>query len=382
MEFKPLRFNAPLTQYEAQAEALLDSYEAGEAGAFDVFRNKHPRFLDEQIPCLSPQSPDEKIKDANLGFDDAKLALARCYNFRDWLAVAEYAKAVREKGSPVFRFEAAVEAVVHGDVEALKMLLEEHPELVSARSTRVTNFDPAVHRATLLHYVAANGVEHYRQLSPKNSVEVARLLLEAGAEVDSLADLYGSGCTTMSLLVSSGHPAAAGVQVPLLELLLDFGAAIESTSRWGTPLMAALAFGYPQAAEALARRGARIANLAAAAGMGRLDFVRDLLPKAEPETRHRALTLASQAGHAEVVRLLLDAGENPNRFNPEGNHAHSTPLHQAVAGGHMGVVKLLVERGARLDIQDTIYRGTPLGWARHCDRPEIASYLEIASAKP
>jgi hypothetical protein len=36
----------------------------------------------------------------------------------------------------------------------------------------------------------------------------------------------------------------------------------------------------------------------------------------------------------EIVRLLLDAGEDPNRYNPVGGHSHTTPLHQAAGGGH------------------------------------------------
>ena len=51
-------------------------------------------------------------------------------------------------------------------------------------------------------------------------------------------------------------------------------------------------------------------------------------------------------GTVEIVRVLLDAGEDPNRFNPVGGHSHSTPLHQAAGNGHLDVVKLLVERGA------------------------------------
>ena len=94
-----------------------------------------------------------------------------------------------------------------------------------------------------------------------------------------------------------------------------------------------------------------------------MDDAARLLPSADAEARHRALSLAAQHGHSEVVRLLLDAGEDPNRYNLEGNHAHSTPLHQAVLTGSEAVVRLLVERGARLDIRDTIWQGTPLGWA-------------------
>jgi ankyrin repeat protein len=80
-----------------------------------------------------------------------------------------------------------------------------------------------------------------------------------------------------------------------------------------------------------------------------------------------------------VLRLLLDAGEDPNRFNPEGNHAHSTPLHQAVWSGHLDTVQLLVERGARLDTRDTLWQGTPLGWAEFGERTAIAEYLRLAA---
>src|SRR6202040_1724508 len=104
-----------------------------------------------------------------------------------------------EPGS-VFEFESAVEAVVDGDLAGLEDALRRHPALVGARSSRVCCFDPPVHRATLLHYVAANGVEAYRQKTPPNAVEIARTLLRAGAEPDALADMYGADCTTMSML--------------------------------------------------------------------------------------------------------------------------------------------------------------------------------------
>jgi len=37
------------------------------------------------------------------------------------------------------------------------------------------------HHATLLHYVGANGIESFRQKTPANAVDIARLLLDAGA---------------------------------------------------------------------------------------------------------------------------------------------------------------------------------------------------------
>src|SRR5712692_11812152 len=319
MDLAPLPFRSSLDQYQKQAEELLEAHRSGDSQATQVIHENHPRFLDSKIPWLPKNLSDSEIRSAAFELADAQLTIARCYDFQNWPALAEYVEAVTRDGSPVFQFESAVEAVITGDLAALESLLRDNPELVRARSTRITHFDPPVHRATLLHYVAANGVEGYRQKTPENAVEIATTLLQAGAEVDALADMYGGLYTTMSMLVSSCHPAKAGVQVALVETLLDFGAAVEprGSDKWGSPLMTALAFGYQSAAEALVRRGARVDNIAAAAGLGRLADAERLLATADAESRHRALALAAQHGHAAIVRLLLDAGEDPSRYNLE-----------------------------------------------------------------
>jgi len=375
--FKVVPFHTSLDQYEKQAEQLLEAHRSGDPEAVRIIHQKHPRFLDSRIPWLPRNISDSEIQSAVFELSDAQLTVARWYDFQNWDALIEHVAAVSRDGSPVRLFESGVEAVVDGDLETLTTLLRQYPELAKARSQRVTHFDPPVHRATLLHYIAANGVEGYRQRTPANAVAIAKILLDAGAEVDALAALYGGQCTTMSLLVSSCHPAQAGVQVALLDTLVDYGASVEERGegKWKSPLMTALAFGYRDAAEALVRRGARVDHLAAAAGLGRLNDAARLLPGADPKSRHVALALAAQSGHTAVVKLLLDAGEDPDRYNPDGNHAHSTPLHQAALAGHDAVVQLLVERGARLDMKDTIYQGTPLDWAVYAGKASIESYL-------
>jgi ankyrin repeat protein len=383
MDLKPLPFRSTLDQYQKQAEALLEAHRSGDSQAIRVFHENHPRFLDSQTKWLPKNLPDSEIQSAALELADAQLTIARWYDFQSWPALVQYVDEVTRDGSPALQFESAVEAVIGGDLGALESFLRGNPELVRARSTRINNFDPPAHRATLLHYIAANGVEGYRQKTPANAVEVAKTLLQAGAEVDALADMYGGQYTTMSMLVSSCHPAKAGVQVALVDTLIDFGAAVEArgSEKWGSPLMTALAFGYRSAAEALVRRGARVDNIAAAAGLGRVAEAMHLLATADSESRHRALALAAQHGHVEIVRLLLDAGEDPSRYNPDGNHSHSTPLHQAIAAGHDAAVRLLVERGARLDIKDRIYQSTPLGWAIYLGKAEIEKYLRAHGAK-
>jgi Ankyrin repeats (many copies) len=365
MNLQPPPFPPPLSAYEEQADRLLAAHRAADPAAIDLFHRKHPRFLDETIKWRPKFIPDSEIREAALSLDDARLTIARNYDFLDWPALVDYVDAVSQEG-PAHAFEAAVEAVVAGDLGSLQDALRRDPALVHARSSRACCFDPPVHRATLLHYLAANGVEAYRQKTPGNAVEIARTLLVAGAEPDALADMYGTPCTTMSMLVSSSHPAAAGLQVALAGVLLDFGADIEGRGggKWERPLFTAVTFGMRDVAKFLAERGARI-DLAAASGLGLVGEAARLVSSADDDERRRALSLAAQQGHPDIVGLLLDTGLDPNRFNPESNHPHCTALHQAVLGGHEAVVRFLVARGARLDIRDTIWHGTPLGWAIH-----------------
>lgn len=149
---------------------------------------------------------------------------------------------------------------------------------------------------------------------------------------------------------------------------------------WTSPIETALVFNMLEGIHRLVERGAAVERLAAAAGLGRLDDVRRMLPAASALDRRRALALAAQCGQPEIVGVLLDAGEDPNRFNPPGTHAHTRPLQQAVAAGPLDVVKVLIERGARLDIRDTIHHGTPLCWVQYCGQPAIAEYLESCGA--
>lgn len=383
MFLTPLAAGSPIDNYAAQAEALLTAWRAGEPWAIDLFHRWHPRFLDERIVWLPKRLSAEQIRAAPLDDGDARLAIARWYDFADWPALEVWVAAVQQSDSPIARFEQAVEAVIGGDADGLQSRLSTDPSLVHARSTRVNFFDPPVHRATLLHYIAANGVESYRQKTPANAVAIARALLEAGSDPDALADMYGGRCTTMSMLASSDPPAQAGVQVALIETLVDFGASVEphGDGAWTSPLLTALTFRFQEAAEALVRRGARIDTLAAAAGLDRADDAERLLPGATADDRHRALALAAQLGHVEMVRRLLDAGEDPSRYNPPKIHAHATPLHHAALHGHADVVRLLVERGARTDLRDTTYHATPLGWARHSGHDDIAEWLRSRGAE-
>jgi hypothetical protein len=158
MDITPLSFRASLEEYQQQAVQLLEAWRAADPAAIQIVRQRHPRFLDPKIPWLPKKLSEAEVRSATLELPDAQLTIARWYDFGSWSRLAEYVEAVTREGSPISKFELGVEAVISGDVAALASLLREYPELVRSRSTRVTHFDPPVHRATLLHYVAANGV--------------------------------------------------------------------------------------------------------------------------------------------------------------------------------------------------------------------------------
>ena len=257
---------------------------------------------------------------------------------------------------PVLR--RSVDLIDSGDVLGLSLLLKENPDLIQRRV--VFEGENYFRNPGLLEFVAENPVR--RGTLPPNIVEVATVLLEAGPSPGSIN-------STLELVASGRVPRERDVQGPLIAILCRYGADPN------VALPAAVAHGEFDAVQQLIELGAQ-PTLSTFAARGQLAECLRLLPKSDPAQRHLALALAAQYGHAAIVGALLDAGEDPDRYNPPGSHSHSTPLHQAAAGGHLAVVKLLVERGARADIQDVLWQGTPLDWARHESRTEVQSYFE------
>ena len=293
---------------------------------------------------------------------DAQFVIARACGFTSWPNFVAHLESLERAESPVSVFEAAVNAVVTGDEAMLHRLLRENPDLVRARSTRE-------HHATLLHYVSANGVETYRQKSPRNAARIAEMLVEAGADVEAEADVYGGGCTTLGLVATSAPPALAGVQKDVIDVLLKYGARMDRPRIGGNAhslVRACLANGQPNAAEYLVSRGASL-DFAEAAGVGRLDIVRHFLadeedPKATKEDVLSGFAFACRYGWTEVVDWLLDRGVDVNAEL----HAHGaghTGLHVAAYHGHAAVVAALLRRGAGVDVTDKTWGTSPLIWA-------------------
>ncbi|HUH63796.1 MAG TPA: ankyrin repeat domain-containing protein [Terracidiphilus sp.] len=290
----------------------------------------------------------------------AQFVFARLQGFASWPEFAKHLDGLAHSGTATSSFESAADAIVEGDAESVSRMLRENLSLARARSTRE-------HRATLLHYVAANGIEGWRQRTAKNAVEIAGILLDAGAEVDAAADIYGGGATTLGLVATSVHPDRAGVQIALLQLLLDRGARIDRPGIAGSAhslIKACFANGRGQAAEFLSHHVPAL-DLEEAAGAGHLDGVRSffnpdgtLKASATQEQLRYGLFWACQFGRNRVVEYLLSLGFDLGMHDGNGQ----TALHHAVIGAQLETVRLLLKHGAPLEVKNG-YGGTVLGQA-------------------
>ena len=105
-----------------------------------------------------------------------------------------------------------------------------------------------------------------------------------------------------------------------------------------------------------------VTPLMKAAKFGNLSEVQRLIDGgAEVDAQSRyswtALMFACWEGHEEVAVALLEAGADPNhrsirvdsQFETVGGHPPSTPLHEAIRSKHLGIVRALIDAGAKFD---------------------------------
>ncbi len=265
------------------------------------------------------------------------------------------------------KFHPAVAAIKAGDLERFGTLLCEDPSLATARSSKS--------HPTLLQCVVLDGNE------VPHSIEMATLLIDAGAEVDEP-------------LIA----AASMDNVEAIPVLLDAGAAINGHGTW-SPLEDALAFGAHRAIRLLLERGATIHNLRIAAGVGRADLIDGFFTpdgsltaaagtlswpfnelakgwSQDPQDIiDNAFVYACMSGQIDAAERLLQHGARINAIPPGFDYA-GTGLHYAAMAGHQPLVESLLAHGADPRIKDKKVRSTPAGWADHGGHPALKELLE------
>ena len=188
------------------------------------------------------------------------------------------------------------------------------------------------------------------------NVELVRERLAAEASAANVGDHLGRRPL---------HYAVHAGRADLVDLLLEHGADVDApgfsaddrigvdgfrpvaVALWHHPLRQRNDYAM---ARHLLRRGARY-SITIAAALGDAARVAELLrgdPAAADEAEpfgKRPLSAAAERGHREIVRMLLDAGADPNL--PEGRLCpHGYALWAATRKGHREIAELLLESGA------------------------------------
>jgi ankyrin repeat protein len=153
--------------------------------------------------------------------------------------------------------------------------------------------------------------------------------------------------------------SAIGDALTLRQILNETPQAAHEFSGDGwTPLHLAAAFGTPEAVHLLLENGAQV----------------DAVSK-NPQTNqplHAALALGR---NPETIKLLLDAGANPNARQTGG----FTPIFSAAAANRRDLAEALIAHGADAAIQND-FGQTAAGFARERNHTELAVWLESLTA--
>lgn len=222
--------------------------------------------------------------------------------------------------------DTAAAAVRAGDLEALTVLLADHPELATIRLAR--------HQGRTLLHVATDWPGHH----PHVAATIAALVA-AGADPDAPAQ--GEHAETPL------HWAASNGDLDAINALLDAGANIDAPGAVianGTPMADATAFGEWAAAELLLARGAAT-NLFEAAALGLVTRVEHLLGSGEVSAAPVTSSFwgACHGGHVDTAARLLDAGAEINWVG----YDDLTPLDAARRADADELVTWLLQRGAK-----------------------------------
>lgn len=214
-----------------------------------------------------------------------------------------------------------LEAVKKGDRSAVDRMLDAEPSLASARDEHGTS------AVLLAHYYGRT--------------DVAAALLSRGPALDVFEAAAAGDAQRVASLVDADRSLADAVAADGF-----------------TPLGLASFFKRRGIVKALLERGAKPSLASRDQAFTPL---------------HSAVATDAGASDSEIVRLLLDAGADPNATSREGG----TPLHTAAFTGELEIAEMLLAYGADPSACDAKGR-TALDLARDRRNVEVAALLHHA----
>ncbi len=280
-------------------------------------------------------------------------------------------------------------ASTNGHKDIVKVLFK-HGVDINARST---------HRETALLFACMN-----------NHTEVAKMLLQNNAEVDAETLWW----------------ALKNKNIELAKLLLEKNASIDYSDCYGhTSFMYACELGDPDIIKTFFDKGSAanegrefnelMTPFMFACSSGKLEVVEAVYNKMDADSQIKAIAyknrsgwtplhIAAANGYLDIAKFLVDHGANINSTSGDrpytplmltyygkkchldifnylldechasvniGYGSYGNPLTQAIVHNRLDIVKVLVERGARIGSNDAY--GLNRMW--DCENPEIVNYL-------
>jgi ankyrin repeat protein len=379
------------------ADALADAIKANDAGAVARVLEQHPGLedhIDEPWPggAFGQTALLAAVDRENREMVDVLLRAGANINQKShWWAggfhVLDDAWKTPSMASFLIGRGAVLEihhAVRLGMMENVRRMLSEDPALVHARGgdgQLPLHFAQTVEMAELLLErgadIDARDVDHEStaaQWMVRDRPDVARALVKRGGATDILmASALGDLEVVTRLL--DADPGAIRTAVnrtwfPMRDPRAGGSIYIWTLGSNKTAPALAREFGHDALFRMLMERAPDGMRLALACELGDERLAKELLaarpdlPATLTAGERRAIADAAQENNVTAVRLMLEAGWP---VDARGQH-NATPLHWAGYNGNAEMTRLLLAHGASAHVRDDDYNGTPLDWAQHGSR--------------
>src|SRR5262245_34358476 len=122
----PLPARPSLERFEKQAREFIHGFKSGNCEAMRRVRRYHPGLPGRPDTNDRNAVTESDLRRIRLSLADAQFIVARRHQFEDWPTFVKHIEALNQKGSLVAQFEAAVDAIVSGDLATLKRLLRQN----------------------------------------------------------------------------------------------------------------------------------------------------------------------------------------------------------------------------------------------------------------